>query len=295
MYKFGFVILHYKTDFDTIECISSLLMLKGNIEIIVVDNFSDNGSIEKVYSHFKDVKNVHFLYNGKNLGFAKGNNEGMVYAKKIGCDFVCLLNNDTFIKQKDFVEIAINDWLNSNYSISGPKIISAIDGLDQNPFMVPRHYVKNKLDAVILFMIGFIKYVFVLLHFPAFWEKSGDKGVFTEGLENEYLLSEKREFLLNGACMIFSPTYLRKYNKICDLTFMYEEETIIFYLSNKLGYLLSYNPNIEIYHKEQSATNHSINKPRERLVFGYKQDLKSRFVMLKIVFINENRLKYLLI
>lgn len=280
MYKFGFVVLHYKTFMDTIDCVNSLVDLDGNIEIIIVDNYSNNGSIEKVCEKFENYNNVHFIYNNENLGFAKGNNEGIKYGISIGCDFICAINNDTIIKQIDFVEKTIEDWKKKQYSISGPRIISTVDGFEQNPFMVSKHYIKGIKDSVRLFLIGLIKYIFVVLKIPMFWESN--KHGFTEGLENQYLLSNKKDFLLNGACLIFSPTYFSEFNKMYDATFMYEEETIIYYLANKLGFLFTYNPDITIYHKEQSSTNYSIKRPRERLLFGYREDLKSRLIVLKL-------------
>lgn len=289
MHKFGFVILHYKTQFDTIDCIESLKSLEGNIEIIVVDNHSENGSIEEIKEQYKGTDNIHFILNQDNLGFAKGNNVGIEYAFNVGCDFICILNNDTIIKQPEFVQKAIEDWELRKYSISGPRIISTVDGLDQNPFMVPKHYVKGTKDALILFLIGLIKYIVVYWRLPMFWKKNvSKKQSYTDGLEKDYLISTENDFLLHGACLIFSPSYFEKYKKMCDRTFMYEEETIIYYLSHKLGYKYTYNPNITIYHKEQSSTNYSIDKPRTRLLFGYREDLKSRFVLLKLTLVNKS-------
>ena len=48
--KFVFLILHYKNDDVTKQCIESLIQCFGTLqmEIIVVDNASDNGSYEKL-------------------------------------------------------------------------------------------------------------------------------------------------------------------------------------------------------------------------------------------------------
>ncbi|MEM2618953.1 MAG: glycosyltransferase family 2 protein [Candidatus Hadarchaeales archaeon] len=70
-----------------------------NYEVIVVDNGSSDGSqamIERRYYWVKLIKNE------KNLGFAKANNIGIKAARG---DYILLLNNDTIIAQKD--------WLNN--------------------------------------------------------------------------------------------------------------------------------------------------------------------------------------
>ena len=54
--NYCFVILHYKTEKDTIECINSIKKLSGNYSIVVVDNASNNGSIEAVENELMGVK-----------------------------------------------------------------------------------------------------------------------------------------------------------------------------------------------------------------------------------------------
>lgn len=56
----AFVILHYKTEIDTCECIESLRRLKSTcgISIIVADNGSNDGSIERIKEQYEDIKNI---------------------------------------------------------------------------------------------------------------------------------------------------------------------------------------------------------------------------------------------
>ncbi|MEM2618737.1 MAG: glycosyltransferase family 2 protein [candidate division WOR-3 bacterium] len=70
-----------------------------NYEVIVVDNGSTDGSQAMVEKRYRWVK---LIKNKENLGFAKGNNIGIRAAEG---DYILLLNNDTIIIQKD--------WLNN--------------------------------------------------------------------------------------------------------------------------------------------------------------------------------------
>lgn len=290
--KVGFVILHYKTLNDTLECVESLKKLDGfeNNMVYIVDNFSNDGSGKKLSTIFAKYKNILLIKSPKNLGFAKGNNLGIGRAKSDNCDFVILLNNDVFIKQKDFVDRMIKSWDDYHFAIGGPRIISTMDGLDQNPFMVPRHFIKNKKMALKLFLLGLVKYLFVSLRLPLVWEKGRQS--FNDGLAEERLNSNENDFLLNGAGIILSPTYFEKYNKLCEITFMYEEETIIYILSRLLNYRVEYIPNVLIYHKEQSSTKSIFGTEREKLIFGYREDFKSRYQILKLM-MHENNKEYL--
>ena len=58
------------------QCIDSILKSKSSkdINIVVVDNASTDGSMEELDKIAKSVSKVHVIKLNKNLGFAKGNN-----------------------------------------------------------------------------------------------------------------------------------------------------------------------------------------------------------------------------
>jgi len=65
-------------------------------EIIIVDNASDDGSIDLIKSKFPDVK---LIENKENLGFSKANNLGLRIAKG---NYLLLLNPDTIVEEDTF-------------------------------------------------------------------------------------------------------------------------------------------------------------------------------------------------
>jgi len=86
------------------DCLNSLKEKTSykNYNVIFADNGSTDGTIEMIKERFKEVD---LIENGKNLGFAGGNNVGIKYAlKKYDSDYYLLLNNDTIIIQKDWLE-----------------------------------------------------------------------------------------------------------------------------------------------------------------------------------------------
>lgn len=89
------IILSYNTQGLLRDTIASLNKVRGELsfEVIVSDNGSTDGSIEMVKREFSWVKLVE---NGKNLGFAKGNNMAKKYCKG---KYVLFLNSDTQIKK----------------------------------------------------------------------------------------------------------------------------------------------------------------------------------------------------
>lgn len=90
------ILVNYNNTKDTVECISSIIESETiNYKIIVVDNASSEGTIDKVKS-FGDK--VILIKNQDNLGFAKANNIGIEYALNQGASFIMLLNNDTIVE-----------------------------------------------------------------------------------------------------------------------------------------------------------------------------------------------------
>src|SRR5439155_1256166 len=65
-----------------------------NCRVLLVDNGSTDGSVEHVRICYPEVG---IIENGKNLGFAEGNNRGLTRALACGADYVLLLNNDTVV------------------------------------------------------------------------------------------------------------------------------------------------------------------------------------------------------
>ncbi len=105
----------------TRECILSLSNIKyTNYQIVVVDNGSDDDSYVKLSNEFE--KDVKFISNEENLGFAKGNNVGIKYAVENNADYVLILNNDTVVDNlflNKMIDLAESD---TKIGILGSKI-----------------------------------------------------------------------------------------------------------------------------------------------------------------------------
>ena len=109
------------------ECLESLEKTTyPNLEIIVVDNASSDGSQDWVSLHYPSIK---LIENNTNLGYAGGCNKG---AKACTGDYLVFLNNDT-IHENNWIE-TLADFLNLNSEVSAvqPKILN--------------HYEQNKFD-----------------------------------------------------------------------------------------------------------------------------------------------------
>lgn len=114
------IIVNYNVRAFLENALVSVYKALGGItgEVIVVDNASDDGSVEMVRQKFPDVK---LFANEHNLGFAAANNIGM---KAASGEFILLLNPDTIVQEDTFkVMIDVLDN-NEDVGLAGCKILN---------------------------------------------------------------------------------------------------------------------------------------------------------------------------
>ncbi|MBI4336089.1 MAG: glycosyltransferase family 2 protein [Candidatus Omnitrophica bacterium] len=103
-YLVDIIILNFNQEADTAECILSLRRSNyKNYNIILVDNNSSDGSGFRLKERFKDIV---FLRNGENLGFAAGCNLGLRHSlENSQGGYVLFLNNDTVVGESFLSEL----------------------------------------------------------------------------------------------------------------------------------------------------------------------------------------------
>ncbi len=89
------VILNYNGPDLTLSCADSVLKIHyPNFRVVVVDNASTDDSLARFREAFTDPR-IEVLANGKNEGYAGGNDRGIELALARGAEYVFILNNDT--------------------------------------------------------------------------------------------------------------------------------------------------------------------------------------------------------
>lgn len=85
------IIVSYNTRDITLACVRSVLERSGDVtvEIIVVDNASEDGSVDALRAEFPQIT---VIASDENRGFAAGNNAGLAVARG---RYLLLLNSDT--------------------------------------------------------------------------------------------------------------------------------------------------------------------------------------------------------
>jgi GT2 family glycosyltransferase len=124
------VVLNYRTPDLTIAAVQSLRQSDFSAShIIVVDNASDDGSVNLIARHLPDV---HLIAAAANDGFSAGCNIGIREALKLGAENVLLLNGDVRVPEHTVRLLTTALEANPGLGIVGPVIVSSEDDIVQS-------------------------------------------------------------------------------------------------------------------------------------------------------------------
>lgn len=286
---FAYLILHYKNADITEQCIESLLKHNDDSHIIVVDNASDNGSYEELTARYGSNKNIHFLHNDSNLGYAAGNNVGFRYGKDVlKAEWIVLLNNDVTIDQENFREVVLEEYKSNPFYVAGPNIVTP-EGDNQNPFrmecMNKKVIRKNLLhDYVVLGLmkVRIQQLLKKLLHYDGSTFKPNDTDTIYDF-----------HGVVHGSCIIFSPDYVGEFDGLYNDTFLYCEEEIMCYILNKLGYTYSYLKKVTVTHRHSASMKREVRDEDKRKMIEISRRIVSYKKFLKIAKCKDNVGKFL--
>jgi len=209
---------------DLKECLESLKnIIYKNIEIIISDNGSRDGSVEYIKNLQQKQKRVILIENGKNLGFAQGNNVAIPKAKG---DLILFLNNDTIVDKNFLMPL-----------ISQLTLSKAVAGVQPKILCYPRTTIIDSIGSYFLHT-GF------LYHY----------GHNKPDQEKYHRRSEI--FSMKGACMLFKKSVLDTVGVFDSKYFAYFEETDLCHRAWLAGYKIIYVPNSIVYHKGGQTAKH---------------------------------------
>jgi GT2 family glycosyltransferase len=124
------VILNYNGAKWLERCLGSLQRqtIFSQIEVIVADNLSSDGSDALAEKLVRDWPNGRFIQNGANYGFCEGNNRG---AKPATGKYLFFLNNDAWL-EPDCLDILIRETEAANASAATPLVMDFDDDTFQS-------------------------------------------------------------------------------------------------------------------------------------------------------------------
>jgi len=121
------IIVNYNTWELLSPCINSIAKYCSDVrhEVIIVDNASSDGSVEKIREQFPYVK---LISNNANMGFGKANNQALGLAEG---EYVFLLNSDTLILDSGLSN-ALSFMKKNDVAMLTPKLVGSNGSVQRN-------------------------------------------------------------------------------------------------------------------------------------------------------------------
>ncbi len=249
--KIAYVILHYNNAEVTTKCLSYLLNIMGDDSVaVVVDNYSQNDSLNEIKKTIGNSDKIFYICNSKNLGFARGNNLGYEYAReKLKANCIIVMNNDIFIKDCELENKLCSDSMVNRYSIIAPDVVT-LSEKHQNPFRYERVRTSKLFISMILQYI-YAAFFRVGIMIPSIVQKYHNAA----GVGEERVCESIENIVPHGSCVIFTPNYTRQEKfAFVPVTFFYGEEDILYDYAVYRNYQTVYDPQIQVIHAEKQST-----------------------------------------
>ena len=217
--EISIITINYNGLEDTCTLIESI-PFNENMEVIVVDNASQNHEAEIIAQRYPQIK---VIKSEKNLGFAGGNNLGLHAAQG---KYLFLINNDTLFKEFKIDALIGRIESSPEIGIVCPKICFAWGNTPiQYAGYTPLSKITVRNNAI------------------GFGEE--DLGQYETAHLTPYA---------HGAAMLVRRDAIDKVGFMPECYFLYYEELDWSMMFNRTGYQIWYEPKCTIFHKESQTT-----------------------------------------
>ena len=220
--RLSIITINYNGLKDTCELIDTLPLKDKSIEVIVVDNASNQDEAAIIEERYPQVK---VIRSKENIGFAGGNNLGIKAAQG---KYLFFLNNDTLLKPQT----------------SGLKpLISRLESSPKIGMVCPK--IKFSWDSQLIQFAGYTPLSPVTMRNKAIGCGEADHGQYDTAHSTPYA---------HGAAMMVKSEVIEKAGQMPECYFLYYEELDWSMMIRRAGYEIWYEPNCTIFHKESQTT-----------------------------------------
>jgi GT2 family glycosyltransferase len=239
--KLSIVIVNYNVKYLLEQCLFSVQkaidLFRQEAEIIVVDNDSSDGSREYLPSVFKEVK---FVFNNENDGFAKACNQGL---KISSGNWVLFLNPDTLVPEDCFQKCILFFETHADAGAIGVRMVNG-----KNQFL------KESKRGFPSPAASFYKLFGIASLFP------GSK-IFAKYYMGHLPEKENNPVdVLSGAFMMIKKEALQQTGGFDKSFFMYGEDIDLCYRISLAGFQNYYLGEITITHFKGRSTSYNYNQ-----------------------------------
>ena len=250
------IIVSYNTKQITVNCLTSIFeSLQGtnlDVEVLVIDNDSKDGSVQEIKRLQKTHPSIVLLEQKENLGFGKANNLGV---SKANSETILLLNSDIIVLNNAIKKL-FQFYTKSTFSFVGGKLFNQ----DETP----------QASAGIFFTIPAV-FAFLFL--------KGDALGITRSSPDTVTKTD----WISGACIMTSKETYESLHGFDEGIFMYMEEVDLLYRARLQGKTTGFCPDAHFIHLGSASSNktYPILQVYRGLTYFYKKHYSpfSRFLL----------------
>jgi GT2 family glycosyltransferase len=236
------VIVSFNTRDILLRCLGSIKKYTQDIsyEVILIDNFSEDGTVEAVVELFPEVQ---VIANKNNRGFSAANNQGIVESKG---QKVALLNPDTLLTENSFKKIIDFMEAHPEFSILGTGIV------DKNNQPCPIRLWEDTPQDAALKIMG--------LYDPA------------SELKKMGPMTAKEAKVISGCCFVVSRDLIESIGLMDENYFLYNEEDDLCRRARKGGKKICFYPETSVQHLHGQST-HQNRHRKKVMIEAYRSNL----------------------
>jgi len=242
----GVLVLNWNSPQDTIRCLLSIENSNySNYQILVVDNGSEDDSLDQLHIAYPDLE---ILETGQNLGYSGGNNAGIRFLLDRGAEFIWLLNDDIAISPGALSHLVRAAFEHPDAGFLGPKIVCMQD---------PKRLLSTG---------GLLTQDYQPIH----------RGM-GESDDDQYNQRETVDFL-SGCALLVSKNTIQGIGLLDEVYFTYHEDIDWCFRGREAGFSCLYAPDAVVYHpdtRQRDAKSPRVNYyiARNSLLFARKHRL----------------------
>ena len=265
--QLSIIIVNYNVKYFLAHCLLSVLYASKNsqVEVFVVDNMSQDGSVEMVKEKFPWVK---LIANEENVGFAKANNQAVELSTG---KYILYLNPDTIVPEDCFEKCIAYMDAHEKVGALGCRLI------DGKGIFLPESKRGFPTAQAAFFKISGLSSIF---------KKSTFFNQYHLGFLSEHETNEVD--VLVGCFMFCRKTVIDEVGSFDEEYFMYGEDIDLSYKIKQAGFSNVYFPETTVIHyKGESTKKGSLNYVKmfyqAMIIFAkkhFKNSQKGLFVML---------------
>lgn len=234
------IIVTWNTVKITQKCVQTINKFLDNPEIIIVDNDSQDNTVELLSKE----KNVKIVQNNKNIGFSKANNIGLKHTSN---EFILFMNSDI-----ELIDDSINKLIEyfknkDNIGIIGPKFLNS--DLTPQASVFPK---QTTLNA-----------------FKEFWLNK--KNTYSKYIPDSN--KEIKVWAISGGCILTRKSFFQSIGAWNEKYFFYFEDMDLCRKVNSLNKDVIYYPQSKIIHRHGASGSKLANYQNQwrRLIPGSKK------------------------